>query len=88
MSFLKFLFVSTAVGAVAVTAPVVFVAGKMFGKIEERHQLSQKDGETAGKILFKHEAESTPWSGSRQEASIDEPSQIADPEETVGKPLG
>lgn len=66
MTLLKFLFTSTAVGAVVVTAPLAFELGKIWGKAAEKHQsLKDTPAESvnpSATSLYKHKAEATPWS--------------------------
>lgn len=82
MSLLKFMFASTAVGAVVITAPVVFVTGKMFGKLQERKQIREESEDAARTPGYMHKSEPTQWS---KPESIDdaEPSDL--PEKSLNK---
>jgi hypothetical protein len=64
MSLAKVLFTSTAVGAVLVTAPLVFSAGRIFGQSEEKkkHKASLSEKLIAKVGNYKYESTPTQWS--------------------------
>lgn len=67
MSLVKFLFASTAVGAVVATAPLAFEIGKFYGRKDAQKQDLQQEAlaktEGASRVpLYKHKSVATPWS--------------------------
>lgn len=62
MSLVKLLLISTAVGAVAVTSPIAFMAGRMIGQNEQKKRLVIA-GNTGKVGTYKYDSLPTPWSG-------------------------